>query len=137
MFLVQKLGGASLPVNTLVKIKEGLLRQRELEIDRSVIQSTEEEGHFNKQGCTESLGKAGELIKAGEKHTRTILGGPHQNQSYCVGAANMSESLCTSLYFTTVSDSVRRSRKSIVRESVPSLRGVIAQGKVSALSSLI
>ncbi|CAB1340319.1 unnamed protein product [Coregonus sp. 'balchen'] len=28
------LGGASLPVNTLVKIKEGLLRQRELEIDR-------------------------------------------------------------------------------------------------------
>nr|XP_046147504.1 centrosomal protein of 85 kDa-like isoform X1 [Oncorhynchus gorbuscha] len=32
--LNQKLGGASLPVNTLVKIKEGLLRQRELEIDR-------------------------------------------------------------------------------------------------------
>ncbi|XP_064781392.1 DNA helicase MCM9-like isoform X3 [Oncorhynchus masou masou] len=30
----KKLGGASLPVNTLVKIKEGLLRQRELEIDR-------------------------------------------------------------------------------------------------------
>ncbi|XP_010881325.1 centrosomal protein of 85 kDa-like isoform X2 [Esox lucius] len=30
----QMLGGASLPVNTLVKIKEGLLRQRELEIDR-------------------------------------------------------------------------------------------------------
>uniref|UniRef100_A0A671NW71 Centrosomal protein of 85 kDa-like n=2 Tax=Sinocyclocheilus anshuiensis TaxID=1608454 RepID=A0A671NW71_9TELE len=28
------LGGTSLPVNTLVKIKEGLLRQRELEIDR-------------------------------------------------------------------------------------------------------
>ncbi|KAL2082358.1 hypothetical protein ACEWY4_022176 [Coilia grayii] len=28
------LGGAPLPVNTLVKIKEGLLRQRELEIDR-------------------------------------------------------------------------------------------------------
>ncbi|XP_041716561.2 centrosomal protein of 85 kDa-like isoform X2 [Coregonus clupeaformis] len=32
--LNQMLGGASLPVNTLVKIKEGLLRQRELEIDR-------------------------------------------------------------------------------------------------------
>nr|XP_683028.4 centrosomal protein of 85 kDa-like isoform X2 [Danio rerio] len=30
----QMLSGASLPVNTLVKIKEGLLRQRELEIDR-------------------------------------------------------------------------------------------------------
>ncbi|KAL0967400.1 hypothetical protein UPYG_G00251750 [Umbra pygmaea] len=30
----QILGGASLPVNKLVKIKEGLLRQRELEIDR-------------------------------------------------------------------------------------------------------
>ncbi|XP_076127806.1 centrosomal protein of 85 kDa-like isoform X2 [Alosa pseudoharengus] len=30
----QMLGGAALPVNTLVKIKEGLLRQRELEIDR-------------------------------------------------------------------------------------------------------
>lgn len=41
MFLVQMLGGASLPVNTLVKIKEGLLRQRELEIDRSVIQRRE------------------------------------------------------------------------------------------------
>lgn len=26
--------GTSLPVNTLVKVKEGLLRQRELEIDR-------------------------------------------------------------------------------------------------------
>ncbi|XP_060772400.1 centrosomal protein of 85 kDa-like isoform X2 [Neoarius graeffei] len=32
--LSQMLGGAPLPVNTLVKIKEGLLRQRELEIDR-------------------------------------------------------------------------------------------------------
>uniref|UniRef100_A0A672PUS7 Centrosomal protein 85 like n=1 Tax=Sinocyclocheilus grahami TaxID=75366 RepID=A0A672PUS7_SINGR len=32
--LPQMLGGTSLPVNTLVKIKEGLLRQRELEIDR-------------------------------------------------------------------------------------------------------
>uniref|UniRef100_A0A671NNT7 Centrosomal protein of 85 kDa-like n=1 Tax=Sinocyclocheilus anshuiensis TaxID=1608454 RepID=A0A671NNT7_9TELE len=32
-FLIM-LGGTSLPVNTLVKIKEGLLRQRELEIDR-------------------------------------------------------------------------------------------------------
>ncbi|KAM6964807.1 centrosomal protein of 85 kDa-like [Aplochiton taeniatus] len=32
--LNQMLAGASLPVNTLVKIKEGLLRQRELEIDR-------------------------------------------------------------------------------------------------------
>ncbi|XP_036405353.1 centrosomal protein of 85 kDa-like isoform X1 [Megalops cyprinoides] len=32
--LAQTLGGAPLPVNTLVKIKEGLLRQRELEIDR-------------------------------------------------------------------------------------------------------
>ncbi|XP_031437914.1 centrosomal protein of 85 kDa-like isoform X2 [Clupea harengus] len=30
----QMLGGSPLPVNTLVKIKEGLLRQRELEIDR-------------------------------------------------------------------------------------------------------
>ncbi|KAG5277034.1 hypothetical protein AALO_G00112760 [Alosa alosa] len=30
----QMLGGTALPVNTLVKIKEGLLRQRELEIDR-------------------------------------------------------------------------------------------------------
>ncbi|XP_067097811.1 centrosomal protein of 85 kDa-like isoform X2 [Osmerus mordax] len=30
----QMLAGTSLPVNTLVKIKEGLLRQRELEIDR-------------------------------------------------------------------------------------------------------
>ncbi|KAI4895690.1 hypothetical protein NFI96_024782 [Prochilodus magdalenae] len=30
----QMLGGTTLPVNTLVKIKEGLLRQRELEIDR-------------------------------------------------------------------------------------------------------
>uniref|UniRef100_A0A8C2HLV7 Centrosomal protein 85, like n=1 Tax=Cyprinus carpio TaxID=7962 RepID=A0A8C2HLV7_CYPCA len=32
--LPQMPGGTSLPVNTLVKIKEGLLRQRELEIDR-------------------------------------------------------------------------------------------------------
>ncbi|KAK0156460.1 Centrosomal protein -like [Merluccius polli] len=32
--LNQMLSGTSLPVNTLVKIKEGLLRQRELEIDR-------------------------------------------------------------------------------------------------------
>ncbi|KAI5615075.1 centrosomal protein of 85 kDa-like isoform X1, partial [Silurus asotus] len=32
--LSQMLGGTALPVNTLVKIKEGLLRQRELEIDR-------------------------------------------------------------------------------------------------------
>ncbi|KAM9435660.1 centrosomal protein of 85 kDa-like isoform 2-T2 [Clarias gariepinus] len=32
--LAQMLGGVPLPVNTLVKIKEGLLRQRELEIDR-------------------------------------------------------------------------------------------------------
>ncbi|XP_036437980.1 centrosomal protein of 85 kDa-like isoform X2 [Colossoma macropomum] len=32
--LTQMLGGTALPVNTLVKIKEGLLRQRELEIDR-------------------------------------------------------------------------------------------------------
>ncbi|XP_061097776.1 centrosomal protein of 85 kDa-like isoform X2 [Conger conger] len=32
--LTQTLGGAPLPMNTLVKIKEGLLRQRELEIDR-------------------------------------------------------------------------------------------------------
>lgn len=32
--LNQMLAGTSLPVNTLVKIKEGLLRQRELEIDR-------------------------------------------------------------------------------------------------------
>ncbi|KAJ8270722.1 hypothetical protein GJAV_G00118520 [Gymnothorax javanicus] len=32
--LAQTLGGAPLPMNTLVKIKEGLLRQRELEIDR-------------------------------------------------------------------------------------------------------
>ncbi|XP_056125101.1 centrosomal protein of 85 kDa-like isoform X1 [Rhinichthys klamathensis goyatoka] len=32
--LPQMLSGTSLPVNTLVKIKEGLLRQRELEIDR-------------------------------------------------------------------------------------------------------
>ncbi|KAL4649124.1 centrosomal protein of 85 kDa-like isoform X4 [Arapaima gigas] len=32
--LAQMLSGTSLPVNTLVKIKEGLLRQRELEIDR-------------------------------------------------------------------------------------------------------
>ncbi|XP_062858494.1 centrosomal protein of 85 kDa-like [Trichomycterus rosablanca] len=32
--LSQMLGGAPIPVNTLVKIKEGLLRQRELEIDR-------------------------------------------------------------------------------------------------------
>ncbi|KAK3542199.1 hypothetical protein QTP86_018491 [Hemibagrus guttatus] len=32
--LSQMLGGAPLPVNTLVKIKEGLLRQRELEINR-------------------------------------------------------------------------------------------------------
>ncbi|KAG9283055.1 centrosomal protein of 85 kDa-like isoform X1 [Astyanax mexicanus] len=32
--LTQMLGGTGLPVNTLVKIKEGLLRQRELEIDR-------------------------------------------------------------------------------------------------------
>ncbi|KAJ8396231.1 hypothetical protein AAFF_G00020980 [Aldrovandia affinis] len=30
----ETLGGAPLPMNTLVKIKEGLLRQRELEIDR-------------------------------------------------------------------------------------------------------
>ncbi|XP_017311484.2 centrosomal protein of 85 kDa-like isoform X1 [Ictalurus punctatus] len=30
----QMLGGAPLPVNTLVKIKEGLLRQREMEIER-------------------------------------------------------------------------------------------------------
>ncbi|XP_077103201.1 centrosomal protein of 85 kDa-like isoform X2 [Siphateles boraxobius] len=32
--LPQMLSGTTLPVNTLVKIKEGLLRQRELEIDR-------------------------------------------------------------------------------------------------------
>ncbi|XP_051501371.1 centrosomal protein of 85 kDa-like isoform X1 [Myxocyprinus asiaticus] len=32
--LPQMMSGTSLPVNTLVKIKEGLLRQRELEIDR-------------------------------------------------------------------------------------------------------
>ncbi|XP_030627796.1 centrosomal protein of 85 kDa-like [Chanos chanos] len=32
--LAQMLGGGPLPMNTLVKIKEGLLRQRELEIDR-------------------------------------------------------------------------------------------------------
>ncbi|KAM3838002.1 centrosomal protein of 85 kDa-like, partial [Diretmus argenteus] len=32
--LNQMLSGTSLPVNTLVKIKEGLLRQREMEIDR-------------------------------------------------------------------------------------------------------
>ncbi|KAI1897497.1 hypothetical protein AGOR_G00083880 [Albula goreensis] len=32
--LTQTLGAAPLPMNTLVKIKEGLLRQRELEIDR-------------------------------------------------------------------------------------------------------
>ncbi|XP_051511109.1 centrosomal protein of 85 kDa-like isoform X1 [Myxocyprinus asiaticus] len=32
--LPQMLSGTALPVNTLVKIKEGLLRQRELEIDR-------------------------------------------------------------------------------------------------------
>ncbi|KAI2652205.1 Centrosomal protein of 85 kDa-like [Labeo rohita] len=38
------LGGTSLPVNTLVKIKEGLLRQRELEIDRrgSAADATEQ-----------------------------------------------------------------------------------------------
>lgn len=30
----QMLSGTSLPVATLVKVKEGLLRQRELEIDR-------------------------------------------------------------------------------------------------------
>jgi len=34
------LSGTSLPVNTLVKIKEGLLRQRELEIDRWVNNTT-------------------------------------------------------------------------------------------------
>lgn len=34
VIMCQMLLGTSLPVNTLVKVKEGLLRQRELEIDR-------------------------------------------------------------------------------------------------------